>query len=189
MIFGKPRPETPPFAVLFRAHAPFAWRVLRRYGVREADLEDTCQEVFMVVHRRIADFEGRAHVRTWIYEIARRVALAHRRKAAVRCEQPSDAPEEESAAEDAALAPDAQLDDKRALAWLEQALASLSEPKREAFILYELEEMTLAEVAEALGCALNTAHYRVTSARDELRAFGKRVELRGRAASAREVLQ
>ena len=174
MIFGRARRPEPDFAALFRAHAPFVWRVLRRYGVREADLEDTCQEVFVVVHRRLAEFEERAQLRTWIYEIARRVALAESRKVSGRREVAETDREEPCVA----LRPDQQLDDKRALAWLEEALASLSEPKREAFVLYELEEMTLAEVAEALGCGLNTAHYRVTTARDELRAFGKRRELR-----------
>ena len=175
MIFGRARRPDPDFAALFRAHAPFVWRVLRRYGVREADLEDTCQEVFVVVHRRLPEFAGRAQLRTWIYEIARRVALAESRRITRRREvDPDGAPEDPCPA----LRPDQQLDDKRALASLEEALASLSEAKREAFILYELEEMTLAEVAEALGCGLNTAHYRVTTARDELRAYGKRRELR-----------
>ena len=164
------------FPELFRVHAPFVWRVLRRYGVAEADLEDVCQDVFMVVHRRLDEFEGRSHVRTWIYEIARRTALKQRRRTAAR-EIPLATVREEA---DGQVDPDRKLEQKRVLAWLEAALCSLSEEKREAFVLYELEEMTLCQVAEALGCAVNTAHYRVSTAREELRVYGRRGELRTR---------
>lgn len=174
MFRSKQKSAAPAFGELFRAQAPFVWRVLRRHGVREADLEDACQEVFTVVHRRISEFEGRAQLRTWIYEIARRVGLAHGRRARGRREVSSDARAEET---DRAPGPEQALEEKRALAWLEQALATLSAPKREAFVLYELEEMTLAEVAAALGCGLNTAHYRVTTAREELRALSARSAL------------
>jgi RNA polymerase sigma-70 factor, ECF subfamily len=159
-----------PFAELFRAHAPFVWRVLRRHGVAEADLEDVCQEVFLVVCRRLSDFEGRSSWRTWIYEIARRSALAQRRLRGRR----AALPESELELVDGAPGPDAELEQARALRWLEAALARLPDHKREAFVLYELEEMTLAEVAEAQGCALNTVHYRVSSARTELQAFARR---------------
>jgi hypothetical protein len=60
-LSGQPKSaEDGSFRALFRAHAAFVWRVLRRHGVREADLEDVCQEVFMVVHRRLGEFEGRS---------------------------------------------------------------------------------------------------------------------------------
>jgi RNA polymerase sigma-70 factor (ECF subfamily) len=165
------RPAQPHFAELFRTHAPFVWRVLRRHGVAEADLEDVCQEVFVVVSRRLAEFEGRSSLRTWIYEIARRSGLAQRRSRIRRADS--------SAALDAELAdggpgPEGALEQLRALRWLEAALARLSDEKREAFVLYELEEMTLAEVAQAQGCALNTVHYRVTTARAELQALAAR---------------
>lgn len=162
-------PTRHPFRELFRAHAPFVWRALRRYGVPEADLEDVCQEVFVVVHRKLLEFEGRASLRTWIYEIARRTALADRRRAAPRADATSLL---ELA--DHGRGPEAQLESERALRWLEAALAKLSEDKREAFVLYELEEMTLAEVAQAQGCSVNAVHYRVTHAREELRALAAR---------------
>jgi RNA polymerase sigma-70 factor (ECF subfamily) len=164
-----PRLAQQPFAELFRAHAPFVWRVLRRHGVADSDLEDVCQEVFVVVCRRLAEFEGRARLRTWIYEIARRSALAHRRSRNARAHAPF-----ETELADGRASPEAELEQARALRWLEAALARLSDEKREAFVLYELEEMTLAEVAEAQGCALNTVHYRVTTARAELRALAVR---------------
>src|SRR4051812_1143348 len=77
-------------AEVFREHAPFVWRALRRLGVREADVEDACQEVFVVVHRRLADFEGRSSVRTWVYGICVRVASDWRKRAHVRREIVTD---------------------------------------------------------------------------------------------------
>ena len=160
-------PLKPQFRELFRAHAPFVWRVLRRHGVPEPDLEDVCQEVFVVVHRRLPSFEGRSTLRTWIYEIARRSALAHARR---RDSQPTS-----GAATDAAclvaetLSPEARLQRGQALSWLQAALARLNDEQREAFVLYELEELTLAEVAEAQGCAVNTVHYRIHKARETLK--------------------
>ncbi|WP_437873491.1 RNA polymerase sigma factor [Sorangium sp. So ce363] len=69
---GRPRAisapggPVPSFEQLFFEHAPFVWRALRRLGVHEADAEDVCQEVFMIVHRRLASFEGRSSVQTWL---------------------------------------------------------------------------------------------------------------------------
>ncbi len=165
------------FRALFEAHSPFAWRVLARHGVRPAELEDACQEVFLVVHTRYADFEARSTVRTWIYGIAVRVALAFRRKSARRRESLVPAPEEES------IAP-GQLESalqRETLCAIERALASLDDDKREVFALYELEGMTMAEVASTLGVPENTALYRLYAARDEIRSALRRHEQRGRA--------
>jgi RNA polymerase sigma-70 factor (ECF subfamily) len=157
---------------LFLAHASFVWRVLRRFGVPESDVEDVCQEVFVVVHRRLPEFEGRASVRTWIYEIARRSALAQRRRAGQRSEQAALLDE----LQDSAPGPELSTEHRHALAWLEQGLARLDADKREAFVLYELEELTLAEVSLALGCPINTVHNRVKSAREALRSWNARAE-------------
>ena len=72
MVTTPPRDEA--FTGLFREHAPYVWRVLRRLGVAEADVEDACQEVFLVVHRRAESFDGTSSVKTWIYGICVRVA-------------------------------------------------------------------------------------------------------------------
>ena len=65
------------------------WRTLRRLGVREADLEDTVQEVFMVFHRRLNDFDHACPVGPWLMGIAHRVAAAERRRARHRRELPT----------------------------------------------------------------------------------------------------
>src|SRR4051794_8847745 len=69
------------FRSLFDEHAPHIWRAVRNLGVRDADVEDVCQEVFVVVHRKLPTFEGRSSVRTWIYGIALRVVADYRKRA------------------------------------------------------------------------------------------------------------
>src|SRR6185369_18089829 len=74
---------------VFDEHARYVWRALRHLGIPEADVEDLCQEVFVVVQRKLAEFEGRSELRTWLYGICLRVAADHRRRAYVRRELPT----------------------------------------------------------------------------------------------------
>lgn len=164
-------------AQIFRAHAPFVWRVLRRLGVREADVEDVAQEVFVVVHRRLPDFEGRSSVQTWVYGICVRVASDHRRRAHVRREEATSRPPERVGS-----APQGkELEAREARAILDAALGTLDEAKRAVLVLYEIEEVPMKEVAEALGCPLQTAYSRLAAARRELREalLSQRHELGG----------
>lgn len=156
-----PATQTPSLAEVFRREAPFVWRALRRLGVREADVEDVCQEVFVVVHRKLADFEGRSSLRTWIYGICARTASDYRRSARVRREVVTDAPPETTS--------DARQHDvvalREARAKLDRILDQLDDDKRAVFVLYEIEELSMNEVAEALGCPLQTAYSRLHAAR------------------------
>ncbi len=151
----------PPLAEIFREYAPFVWRALRRLGVREADVEDVCQEVFVVVHRKLGDFEGRSSLRTWIYGICARTASDYRRSGRVRREVVTDAPPEmaaEGGHEDVVAL-------KQARAKLDRILDELDDDKRAVFVLYEIEELSMAQVADSLGCPLQTAYSRLHAAR------------------------
>jgi RNA polymerase sigma-70 factor (ECF subfamily) len=160
----------PPLHELFRAHAPFVFRVLRRLGVAEAEVEDVCQEVFMVVHRGLPRFEGRSSLRTWIYAIALRRASNHKSRAFRRYEHTTDAPPERCTAADPAQA----LERSRTRALLDELLGQLAEDKRQVFVLYELEELSMREVAEIVGCPLQTAYGRLYAARRELQELARR---------------
>jgi RNA polymerase sigma-70 factor, ECF subfamily len=146
---------------LMREHTPYVWRVLRSLGVRESDLEDVCQETFIVVHRRLPSFEGRGSLRSWIYGIALRMASdyrgkAHRRREVLTLEQPQPivpAPQE------------AVIDRKRAWLLIDSLLDRLSEEQRQVFVLYELEELSMREVREIIDCPLQTAYSRLHAAR------------------------
>ena len=163
----QPQAPLPSLAEIFRTHAPFVWRGLRRLGVPESDVEDVCQEVFVVVHRKLGDFEGRSSLKTWIYGICARTASDYRRSGRVRREIVTDAPPE-AAAEGATAYDTVAL--RQARATLDRILDELDDDKRSVFVLYEIEELTMAEVAEALGCPLQTAYSRLHAARKVVEA-------------------
>lgn len=156
----------PSVRVIFDAHARYVWRALRHLGVHEPEIPDVCQEVFIVVHRRLPEFEGRSSLRTWLYGICLRAASDHRRRAYVRNERPtsdSELPVQAAHSE----RPDTRLEDRRTL----QALLDLlDQDKREIVVLYELEGFTMKEVAEIVGCPLQTAYSRLHAARECLLA-------------------
>jgi RNA polymerase sigma-70 factor (ECF subfamily) len=154
----------PTLRAVFDEHAGYLWRTLRHLGIPESDIEDLCQEVFVVVHRKLGDFEGRSSLRTWLYGIALRVASDHRRRAHVRNERPQ-ADAAEHLVDARGLAPDARTEARSELARL---LDQLDADKRAVLVLYELEGFTMKEVAEALGCPLQTAYSRLHAARERL---------------------
>jgi RNA polymerase sigma-70 factor, ECF subfamily len=151
----------PTVGELFAEHAVFVWRLLRRLGVSEADAEDVCQDVFIVVHRKLSAFEPRASPRTWLYAIAARVASEYRRSARVRREELTDSPPEQISAED----PIDFVERRRQLAWLDAVLDELDHDKRAVFVLYEIEELSMSAVAVMLDCPLQTAYSRLYAAR------------------------
>jgi RNA polymerase sigma-70 factor (ECF subfamily) len=149
---------------LFQAHAAFVARVVRRGGVAERDLHDAVQEVFLVVQRRLPEFEGRSQPRTWLYRIAWNVASETKRRAYRRRELL------ELSAEPAANAPGAleQLQECEQLRALRIAVDGLDPDKREALIHSEIEERPLNELAERRGIPLKTAFSRLYAARRAL---------------------
>jgi RNA polymerase sigma-70 factor (ECF subfamily) len=170
-----PPTGVPSLAEIFREHASFVWRGLRRLGIPESDVEDVCQEVFVVVHRKLGDFEGRSSLRTWIYGICARTASDYRRSGRVRREVVTDAPPEtahEGGQHDAVAL-------RQARATLDRILDELDDDKRSVFVLYEIEELTMAEVAEALGCPLQTAYSRLHAARKVVEAGVARAQSSG----------
>ena len=146
-------------ASLFESQAAFVWRVLARLAIPAADLPDVSQEVFLCAHRLLATFEHRCSVTTWLYGICVRVASTHRRRVVRRREYLTDAPPEGGTS--GPLSADAAVQRER----LERVLYQLPEDHAHIFILYELEELTMSEVAAALGCPLQTAYSRLYAAR------------------------
>ncbi len=166
-----PRPSA---QQVFQEHATYAWRALRYCGVAPADLQDACQEVFLVVHRRLAEFEQRSSMRTWVYGICLRVAAQYRRRAHRRHEELMPEPPE------TAVLPTqpAEIEEQQARALLETVLASLDPPKREVFVLYEIEQLPMEEVAAVIGCPLRTAYSRLEAARKLILKAWQRAQIR-----------
>lgn len=157
-----------PFERTYEATFAPVWRTLRRLGVPACALDDAAQDVFIVVHRRLRDFEGRSSVRTWVLGIAARVAKDHRRG---QRRQGERAPLDEGLV-DTRPGPAEAASQAEARARVAQLLRGLDEGQREVFVLVELEGLTVPEVAETLGLKLNTAYSRLRLAR---RAFSEAV--------------
>lgn len=157
------------FRLLYDAHVAFVWRNLRRLGVMDRDVEDKCQEVFVVAHRRWAEFVDRGHgPRAWLFQIVLRVASEARRH---RRRHPVDP--------DGGVAQDRQSIEglqaeavarKEALDLLDRALGAIDMGRRAVLVLHEIEQMTAPEIARSLELPLNTVYSRLRVARVELDA-------------------
>jgi RNA polymerase sigma-70 factor (ECF subfamily) len=148
---------------IYREHYDFVWRNARRLGCAEDCVEDAVQEVFLVVERRLGEFEGRASVRTWLFAITYRVVqrlLRDRRRYRARIGQLGAQTEGERA-----TLPHQRTDAQRTLIRL---LSRLDEAKRVTFILIELEGMTSREVADLTHVPAGTVDSRLRSARLQL---------------------
>jgi RNA polymerase sigma-70 factor (ECF subfamily) len=150
--------------------ARFVPQTLRYLGVPDQTLRDAAQDVLVVALRRLEDFEGRSTLSTWIYGICVRVAHDYRRKNQSNRELLVERmPEMTSPAhQEVALE---QSEWRRDLGAL---LDALDENQRAAFVLYEIQQLSMKEVAEALDCPLQTAYFRHKSARERVLAVFKR---------------
>jgi len=138
--------------------------MLQRMGVRDGDIEDQLQEVFVVVHHRLHTFDGSARMTTWLFGICARVAAAYRRRAHRRREEVvADVPEgdmERGSPEDAVIAQQART---RLLGILD--LMDLE--KRAIFVMFELDEVPCEAIAEILAVPVGTVHSRLHAARKD----------------------
>jgi RNA polymerase sigma-70 factor (ECF subfamily) len=168
------RPESEPrenrettFRAMYEGHVDFVWRNLRRLGVSEADVDDRTQEVFVVAHRRFAEFVDRGHgPRAWLFQIVLRVASDARR----HTRRHPEVPDGGLAMDRASIEPQ-QTDAiarREALSRLDAALASIDISRRAVLVLHEIEEMTAREIASVLGIPLNTVYSRLRVGRLEL---------------------
>ena len=161
----------------FREHYRFVWRVLLSAGVSRSGVDDAVQDVFVTVHRRRRDYDGRAPLRHWIYGIARGVARNHKRKA-VRAANRQEALEGDVAPTDvgprAASAEDA-VAQQQARDLVAQFVETLGPEQRDVFTLVHLEGMAVPEIADMLGASVNTVYSRLRLARQRFEAMVARL--------------
>jgi RNA polymerase sigma-70 factor (ECF subfamily) len=165
----------PSFDAVYEDGFELVWRILRRMGVATAQLEDASQDVFLVVHRRLAGFEGRSKLKTWVAGIAIRVASDYRKRSR-RDESRYELGLDRELA-DPNGGPAEEVERREALALVHALLLELEPKQREVFVLVELEQMSAPEVAEALSANLNTVYSRLRLAR---KAFNASLERRQR---------
>jgi RNA polymerase sigma-70 factor, ECF subfamily len=149
------------FERLFRELAPYVLRVLPRMGVAPVDVDDVAQEVFLAVHRGLPGFEQRSSARTWVYGICIRACSNYRQRAHRRREQLVGAPPDSGDSQ----SPERVLAARRALTALDAALLRLPEVQRAVFVLFEIEQLAITEIAEALACSKFTVYARLYAAR------------------------
>lgn len=170
--------ELPAFSQIYQTYFNFVWASARRLGVGASEIDDVVQEIFIVIHGRLGSLENPESLRSWIYGIVRRtVSTFHRAKRAkVVANTQLNLGEELTVS----LAPSpqelAEQSDQVRLLW--SLLEGLDPAKREVFVLAELDEMTVPEVAAALEIPLNTAYSRLRMARQELEAALLRLNAR-----------
>lgn len=158
---------------VYDTHLDFVWRALNRLGVPSHDLPDATQDVFLVVHRRLSEFEGRAKMTTWLFRICMRVASDRRRASKTRREVYDSDEVARRADERADTA--AELERKRDLLELEAALSELPDEQRLVFALFELDGMTGEQIAELLDVPLGTVRSRLRLGRQGFeQALGRR---------------
>lgn len=149
------------FEQVYSQHARFVFRVLRGMGVPDAQVDDALQDVFLVVHQRLPEFDPRARITTWLFQIALRVAYGYRRKGR-RAHEHTPFADEQAAGERSPLE---QAEASEAAERLQALLDGLDEDKRALLILAELEDMSVPEIANLTGTPLNTVYTRLRRAR------------------------
>lgn len=179
MLRDSPEPAPPApgswapldFDAVYEEHFAFVWRTARRLGVPEAAADDVVQDVFLVVHRRLSDYDGQTPVKYWILGIVTRVVADHRRtywRKDARCVPPGVDKDGAETQPSTGPLPLEQAEQAEALRLVASLLDELDREKREVLFLAQFEEMSAVEIAECLGLNVNTVYGRLRAAR---RAF------------------
>ncbi len=161
------------FEVLVRRHRSPVFSFLLRLTGDRGRAEDLCQETFLKVVKASAGWQERARFSTWLYAIARNLAVDEARRMAFRRAEPLDAgPDEPRRPEPAAEGPgpDRLADSTRIRPQLEAALQALPAEQREVFLLREHAGLRFGEIAEVTGTPENTVKSRMRYALEALRA-------------------
>jgi RNA polymerase sigma-70 factor (ECF subfamily) len=157
---------------LFKAHYGSIWRLLRRLGIRHAQLDDVAQEVFWVAARKLKDIApDREHA--FLYGVAIRVAANElRRQASPFVLTPLT---EETAPADEAPSAENRLVEREARLLLDQALERMPLDLKTVFVLHELEGIEVKEIAAIEAIPVGTASSRLRRAREAFSAIAKRM--------------
>lgn len=161
------------FAEVYEGHFDLVWRTARRLGVPEDAVDDVVQDAFLVLHRRLDEYDGITPVKAWILGITARVVSEHRRR--FRRKQAPCVPHAADSDGNVLLAasnppPSADVERTERVELLDRLLAQLDEDKREVLVLAQLEEMSAPEIADLLGANLNTVYARLRAARRDFDA-------------------
>jgi RNA polymerase sigma-70 factor (ECF subfamily) len=173
---GSEATALPPSAErLFAEHADYVWNALRRLGTARSDLEDLTHDTFVAALESWHRYDPGRPLRPWLFVLALRTAIDHRRLARHRSEVPSEVehPDQSPSAVDLLVS-------KERVALAHEALQQLELTRRSVFILHELDSVTVPEIAAALDVPVATAYSRLRLAREDFAAAVRRLSLRSR---------
>jgi RNA polymerase sigma-70 factor (ECF subfamily) len=151
---------------LVQSTYPFVFRVLRRFGLSRADADDAAQQVFLVVDSRLSDVEPGKERAFLIRTAVHNASNAHRS----RRRRPEDADGDCGDGADAGPSTDELVDQRRARALLDRLLDDMPMELKAVLVLYEIEGLTMSEIAEATDVPPGTVASRLRRARAELEA-------------------
>lgn len=160
--------ESYDFEDAYERYADFIYRSAIHLGISSTQAEDVVQKVFLVAHRKLSDFEGRSTVKTWLFSILLRVVRDEKRTRRRRIwDWMTAEPETIEQVRSTEATAFESLSAKEACETLDNLLARLPSPKREVFVLAELEEMTAKEIAEATGMTPQQVYTTLRAARTD----------------------
>jgi RNA polymerase sigma-70 factor, ECF subfamily len=165
------RDGQPTFERVYDDFFDFVYRNTRRLGVPPSAADDVVQEVFMVLHRRLAEYDGRATLQSWVYGILANTVRDYRRSFR-RKQAPLVAAEcdEQLGPASTRTSPEHRAQVKQDLRLLMELLDDLPEAQRELIVLADLEQLSVPEICEHIGGNSNTVYSRLRVARDNLKA-------------------
>lgn len=162
------------FEHIFEKEASFVWNSLRRFGVPWSDLPDISHDVFLTVFRQLDTYDSTRPVRPWLFGITYRIATRHLARARHRYERG----EPESEPPCPRPSTEVRLIENEARALLAEGLKALSPEQRAVFIMHEIDECAMPEIARVLSLPLNTAYSRLRLAREQLSRAVQRIRAR-----------
>ena len=158
------------FEQVYEASFDFVYRNARRLGVPQSATDDVVQEVFLVLYRRLAEYDGRASLRSWVYGILANTVRQYRRTFLRKQKplQPIERDEDLGPASSRA-GPEQRAQHHRDVALLLSLLEELPQEQRELIVLADLEQLSVPEICACIGGNSNTVHSRLRVAREALR--------------------
>ena len=167
-VTSDPREAGLGFRKLFDRHLGYVCHSLRRLGVREADLADKAQDAFVVVHRKLGEFDSSRPIRPWLFGICFRVASDYRCLARHRREVSTDTGRQfgrpgfgdEIATRDLVV----------------RALGEIDLDRRAVLIMHDIEGHSMEEIGSTLGLAVGTGYTRLRIARRDFSLAVRRLQ-------------
>ena len=159
--------ERASFYEIYRAEGEFVARLVRRLGIPPSEQDDTIQDIFVVLHQKLPEFDGRVPVRHWLYKIVRNVCFNRRRsvwRKSLRWFGRGE-PTDPDGLMDERQRPDEAAEHSEAQRLLYALLEKLEVTQREVFVLAELEGLSALEISVIQGVCVSTVGSRLRAAR------------------------